>query len=299
METIKSLKNVLAFVKVAETGSFSQAALELEVSKSHISKQIVNLEQELGLTLFVRSTRKVSLTHLGHRYFESCKQALSHLYDAQKDILDIAQTPQGRLRVTLAGIFGEEYIAPVLINMAKAYPNLKIDLDFSSRVVDLIEEKFDVAIRIGHLPNSSLVAQKIASRVEYIVASKSYLNSAPPLLEPQDLIHHNCLGERTSWGFKKRGQSLQVRVNGNFKSNNPRVIQKAALAGLGLARLPGSYTFEEIKKGRLIPVLEQFGEGKKDIWVVTPTRNTKNINVRIFIEELKKHLWQDYADVNF
>lgn len=296
---MKSFKGVMAFVKVAETGSFSRAAEELEVSKSYISKQIVQLEHELGLNLFVRSTRKVSLTNLGHRYLESCKLALAHLEDAQKDILDIAQTPQGNLRVTLAGIFGEEYIAPVLIEMAKKYPKLKVELNFSSQVIDLIAEKFDIAIRIGHLQNSTLFAQKIASRVEYVVCSKNYQQTAPPLNEPKDLIYHNCLGERTAWTFKKRGKSFHTPVKGNFKSNNPRVIQKAALAGLGVARLPGSYTFEEIKKGKLIPVLESYSEDKKDIWIVTPTRNTKNINVRIFIEELKKHISNDYPNVYF
>ncbi len=299
METTNSLRGIIFFVKAAEKGSFSQAAQELEVSKSHISKLIVQLERELGATLFVRSTRRVQLTNIGERYLESCRQALGQLKDAKDEILDLSETPNGSLRVTLAGIFGEDYIAPVLIEMARKYPNLKIELDFSSRVVDLIEERFDVAIRIGHLPSSTLVAQKIASRLEYIVCSKSYLQQAPPLREPADLIHHNCLGEKSHWAFKHRGKSTHVSVKGNFKSNNPRVIQKAALAGLGIARLPGSYTFEEIRKGKLIPVLENFGEGKKDIWVVTPVRRTQNINVRIFVLEVKKYLSNDYPDVLF
>lgn len=300
METIKSLRGVLAFVKVAQTGSFSKAATELQVSKSHISKQIVELEKELGVTLLVRSTRKVSLTNLGQRYLEKCELALTHLNEAQKDLQEVALTPHGSLRVTLAGIFGEEYIAPVLIEMAQKYPDLKVELDFSSRIVDLIEEKFDMAIRIGPLKNSTLVTQKIASRVEYVVCTKSYLAKSAPLNTPQDLQNHNCLGESSSWTFKQKGKTLRVPVKGNFKSNNPRVIQKAVLAGLGVARLPGSYTFEEIKKGRLIPVLESFREDKKDIWLVTPTRNSKNINVRIFIQELKKSLSKDYyRDINF
>lgn len=299
METINSLRGIISFVKAAETGSFSQAAQELDVSKSHVSKLIVQLEQELGATLFVRSTRKVQLTNIGERYLESCRQAMGQLKNAKDAILDLSETPNGSLRVTLAGIFGEDYIAPVLIEMARKYPNLKIEVDFSARVVDLIAERFDVAIRIGHLPSSTLVAQKIASRVEYVVCSKSYLQQAPTLREPADLIHHNCLGEKSHWTFKYRGKSLHVSVKGNFKSNNPRVIQKAALAGLGIARLPGSYTFEEIRKGKLIPVLETFGEGKKDIWVVTPVRRTQNINVRIFVQELKKYLSNDYPDVLF
>lgn len=299
METITSLKGIVAFVKTAELGSFSGAAKELEVSKSHISKQITQLEKELGIALFVRSTRKVKLTNLGNKYLESCKQALNQLKEAQREILDFADTPHGNLRVTLAGIFGENFIAPVLIEMARKYPALKVELDFSSRVVDLIEERFDVAIRIGELQSSTLIAQKIASRLEYVVCSKNYLKSAPPLLEPEDLVNHNCIGERTHWFFKKRGKSFAILVKGNFKSNNPRVIQKAALAGLGVAKLPGAYTFEEIKKGTLVPVLENFKEGKQDIWIVTPPRNNKNVNVRLFIHEVKKFLHQDYTDVIF
>lgn len=299
METIKSLQGIISFVKVAETGSFSKAAQELGVSKSHVSKSIGRLEDELGIALFVRSTRKVQLTNLGDRYLETCRQSLKNLDNAKKEILDLSETPRGTLRVTLAGIFGEEYIAPVVIEMAKKYPDLKVELDFSSRVVDLIAEKFDVAIRIGHLTNSSLMAQKIASRVEYVVCSKGYLAQAPVLRDPTDLRLHNCIGERSAWSFKKRGKSFQVSVSGNFKSNNPRVLQKAALAGLGIARLPGSYAFEEIKKGRLVSVLENFGEGKKDIWAVTPIRHKQNINVKMFIQEVKKHLANDYADVLF
>ena len=299
METIKSLQGIIAFVQVAEAGSFSKAAEQLGVSKSHISKNIAQLESSLGIALLVRSTRRVQLTSIGERFLETCRESLNNLDSAKKEILDLAETPRGTLRVTLAGIFGEEYIAPVVIDLAKKYPELKVELNFSTRIVDLIEEKFDVAIRIGHLENSSLMAQKIASRFEYVVCSKAYLASAPPLKEPQDLIHHNCIGERNSWNFKKRGKSFQVAVGGNFKSNNPRVMQKAALAGLGIARLPGSYAFEEIKKGRLISVLENFNEGKKDIWAVTPIRHKQNVNVKIFIQEVKKHLSNDYAHVLF
>lgn len=299
METIKSLQGIISFVKVAEVGSFSKAAEQLNVSKSHISKNIRQLEADLGIALFVRSTRKVQLTHLGERFLETCHESLKNLDSAKQEILDLSETPRGTLRVTLAGIFGEDYIAPIVIEMAKKYPELKVELNFSTRIVDLIEEKYDVAIRIGHLENSSLMAQKIASRFEYVVCSKGYLAHAPELKDPQDLVNHNCIGERSSWSFKKRGKSFQVPVSGNFKSNNPRVLQKAALAGLGIARLPGSYAFEEIRKGRLVSVLENFSEGKKDIWAVTPIRHKQNINVKTFIQEVKKHLADDYGHVLF
>lgn len=299
METIKSLQGIIAFVKVAELGSFSEAALELAVSKSHVSKVVSSLEQELGAALFLRSTRKVQLTNLGEKYLATCRQSLLSLQAAKREILDLSETPRGSLRISVAGIFGEEFVAPVLIEIAKKYPHLKVEVDFSARVVDLIEEKFDAAVRIGELKDSTLLAQRIASRFEYTVCSKSYLNHAPPLKEISDLQHHNCIGERLYWTFRKRGKALQVAVHGNLKSNNPRVILKAALAGLGVARLPGSYVVEELKRGRLVSVLEQFGEGKKDIWVVTPAGRAKALNVKIFIQELKKHLSGGYSEVLF
>lgn len=299
METIKSLQGILAFVKVAETGSFSKAAHELAVSKSHISKTVGQLEKELGLSLFLRTTRKIQLTSWGERYLETCRQAIAQLDSAKREILDLSDTPRGSLRITLAGVFGEEYVAPVLIEMAKKYPDLKVELDFSTRLVDLIAEKFDVAIRIGELKDSSLMTQKIASRLEYVVCSKSYLAQSAPIKDPADLAWHNCIGERLTWSFKKGNRPFHVSVSGNYKSNNPRVVKQAALAGLGIARLPGSYVFEDIKKGRLISLLENYSEGKKDIWVLTPSKRSQNINVKIFIKELKKQLTSDYAEMLF
>lgn len=290
METIKSLQGIIAFVKAAETGSFSQAAVDLGVSKSHVSKTILLLEKELGAALFLRSTRKIQLTNLGERYLATCKQSVANLAAAKKEILDLSETPRGNLRVTLAGIFGEEHITPVLIEIAKNYPDLKVELDFSNRVVDLIAEKFDAAIRIGDLKDSSMMGQKLGDRAEYVVCAKSYLAEKSPIKDPTDLTKHNCIGEKLTWTFKKRGKTLQVPVSGNLKSNNPRVIHKAALQGLGIARLPGSYVFDDIKKGKLVSLLEPYAEDKKGIWVVTPSRPNQNIAVKIFIQELKKHL---------
>ncbi|UXR65964.1 substrate binding domain-containing protein [Bdellovibrio bacteriovorus] len=166
--------------------------------------------------------------------------------------------------------------------------------------MDIIEKKFDVAIRIGHLKNSSLMAQKIATRREYICASPKYLEQHRLPLVPEDLSDHNCLsGGQGSWTFKKSGKTVSVPVKGNFKTNNPRVLLKAALDDLGIVRLPGSYVSTEIKEGNLISLLEKYSEGSKDIWVVTPTRNKLNTNVNVFVEELKKSLDRDYSGAQF
>ena len=216
---------------------------------------------------------------------------------AKKDVITNSETPRGILRVTLAGIFGENYIAPVVMELVKKYPELKIELDFNSRIVDIIDEKFDVAIRFGHLQDSSLIAQKIASRREFVCASKSFLSSHA-IQTPKDLTKVNCLGGAV-WNFKKNGKAISVSVNGNLKTNNPRVLLKAALSGLGVIRLPGSYVFSDINKGKLVPILEDYNLGSTDIWAVTPSRNEQNINVRVFIDAVQKALAEDYPELLF
>lgn len=216
---------------------------------------------------------------------------------AKKDVITNSETPRGLLRVTLAGIFGENYIAPVVMELVKKYPELKIELDFNSRIVDIIDEKFDVAIRFGHLQDSSLIAQKIASRREFVCASKSFL-STHFIQTPKDLTKVNCLGGAV-WNFKKNGKAISVSVNGNLKTNNPRVLLKAALSGLGVIRLPGSYVFSDLSKGKLVAILEDYNLGSTDIWAVTPSRNEQNINVRVFIDAVQKALAEDYPEVLF
>lgn len=298
METIKWVQCILTFVKVSELESFSAAAKSLGVSKSHVSKTIKALEEELGAALLVRSTRKVRLNSHGEDFLKNARASLEQLEVTKTEIAKFSDSPRGTLRVTLAGVFGENYIAPVLIRMCKKYPELKIEMSFETRIVDLIEERFDVGIRIGHLQTSSLFAQKIATRREYVCVAPSYLKKNKKPTHPSELKNHNCLGG-PEWTFKTDGKTSATSVKGNLKSNNPRVILHAALEGLGIVRLPGSYVFEYIKAGKLVPILEDFNEGKKDIWAVTPTRLKMNINVSTFLSELKTFLAEGYSDVLF
>ena len=290
METVKWIQEISTFIKVAEVGSFSRSAEILGVSKSHISKTIKQLELDLGVALLLRSTRKVQLTSIGKQLFDSCSESIKNLEIIKESILSESDQPRGVLRVTLAGVFGEKFIAPVLINMAKKYPKLKIEMDFDNRIVDLIEEKFDIGIRFGVLPDSSLMAEKISTRREYVCCSPEYLESHPKITRPEDLAKHNCFGGSKKWTFKKSGKKVHVSVEGNFKTNNPRVIHRAGLDGLGIIRLPDSYVIDDIREGKLISLLEDYKDDRMDIWVVSPFKRDKNINVKIFIMELKKAL---------
>ncbi len=299
METIKWVQGLLAFVKVSEVNNFSSAAKALGVSKSHISKTIKSLEEEVGQSLFLRSTRKVQLTSAGEAFLTQCKETLEKLEHTKLELMAPKDKPKGLLRVTMAGVFGENFIAPVLIQMAKKYPDLKIEMNFDSKIVDLIEEKFDVGIRVGHLQDSSLFATKIASRREFICASPDYLKKmgAPKTLE--DLKNHNCLGETKLWTFKEDKKVKKISLKGNLTSNNPRTLLMAALSGVGIIKLPGSYVFEEIKNKKLVSLLEHYTDEHRDIWAITPIKAKLNINIATFTEEVKKFLANNYNDVLF
>lgn len=204
METIKWLSGILVFVRISETGSFSAAAQSLGISKSHVSKTVQLLEKELGVSLLSRSTKTVQLTHTGEQFLERCQFSLESLEDARKDLLNNSSTPRGKLRVTLAGSFGEDFVAPA-IALAKKYPDLKVELNFDNKIVDILKDKFDVAIRFGHLQDSSLLAQKIATRREFICASPQYLKKNPIIKKPEDLNLHNCLGDLDSGRLTRMG----------------------------------------------------------------------------------------------
>lgn len=299
METIQIYSWSIIFVKVAEGLSFSAAAKTLDVSKSHISKAIQSLELELGVALLSRSTRKVQLTAMGEEYYRHCARSLETFDEAKQSVVNARNSPRGLLRVSLAGVFGETIIAPIAMQMAKKFPELRIELNFDNRIVDLIQEKFDIAIRIGALPDSNLKGTKIGLRKEFICCSPAYVNNHAKVETPKDLIQHNCLGDQNSWSFKKSGKAQTVPVKGSLKTNNPRVMREAALEGLGIVRLAGSYVFADIAEGRLVPLLEDYNTERKDIWVVHAQKQDQNVNIRMFIQELKRVFKRDYNDVLF
>lgn len=294
METIKWLEYIEVFSQVCQFSSFSEAARSLDISKSQVSKMVSALEKELGVALLYRSTRNVKTTARGDEYLIHCREVLNQLNSSRQKLKSFSHHPSGVLRVTMAGIFGEEFVAPILINMARKFPELKIEVHFDSRIMDLITERFDVAIRVGNLPSSSLIGQKVASRREFVCATPDYLkNQGIPLL-PLDLKNHNCLSNTSHWQFKIKDRHTAIDINGNFRSNNPRVILNAALSDLGILRLPGSYIYEYLQKGQLVEVLEKYNPGKVDIWAVTPMKQELNVNVKTFLIELKKHLSEDF-----
>lgn len=295
METINNLNSLHAFVQVAKKSSFSAAAKEMNVSKAYISKMVQSLEQELNQKLLTRTTRLVKLTREGERFFDQCEEALQKILAAKKELMLKEKTPRGVLRVTLAGVFGEEYITPIALSLMKNYPELSIELSFTEKLVDLIKEDYDIAIRVGELNDSSLKAYKIAVRKEYLCASPKYLKEYGHPKTPDDLRNHKCLvGSSDQWTFQEKKSQRAYRVKGQLKSNNGRVLLKATLQGFGISKLPGVYVKEWIDKGKLTPLLQDYLPHEIPIWAITSADKADKLKTKIFLEALENVFGDDY-----
>ena len=285
METIKNIQAMVAFEKVARLGSFSAAAIELEVSKAHVSKLIQKLEDQLGQRLFNRSTRSVTLTKTGDKFYQACSTSFYNILKAQEDILEQANAPSGKIKISVAGLFGEEYIAKYVRRFLKRYPKVEIELVFEEKMVDLLRDNYNFAVRVGHLADSSLISKKIATRKELICASPDYLNFNGVPKTPEDLKKHNCLSPKNFWKLQIDNKIQNVHISGNFKSNNARTLVHAALDNLGLTCLPTEYLTPYLETGQLISVLDQYMPEEIPIWLLTPTKKNISSSTKAFMDE--------------
>jgi DNA-binding transcriptional LysR family regulator len=280
-------ESIEAFERVVRLGSFTRAADDLGVSRSHVSRQINALENRLDAQLLLRTTRKVSTTDVGQAFYMQCRQVLDNLDEAERAVLDLQANPRGILRVTVAGAFGEDFIAPAALDFMAEYRDLIVELNFSNRLIDLISEGYDVAIRAGTLKDSSLIARRISTRKLLTCASPEYLlrNGTPSSIH--SLTNHNCLlGTLDSWRFRENGRNQDLRVSGNWRSNNGRSLLRAARAGLGLVQLPSFYLDQDIADGALLPVLEDYNPTDTGVWAVYPHNRHLSAKVRLFVNFL-------------
>lgn len=280
-------ERVEAFIAVVRFGSFAAAARELQVSNSHVSRLVSQLEQQLGTQLLYRTTRQIRLTDAGQLYYDSCRHLFDGLREAESLLQHHQGQPTGLLKITAATTFGDRYIAPLVNDFQLLYPQLKVQMYFSNRQVELIEEGFDLAIRMGVMRESTLIAKRLCDRREYIVGSPDYLAriSAPQTLT--DLERHNCLvGTRGHWLLSDGGQRKDLQVRGNWQANSGPALLDAALKGLGLAQLPDYYVDEFLADGRLVKVLDDYRFNDAGVWVVYPQQRHLAPKVRLFIDFL-------------
>jgi DNA-binding transcriptional LysR family regulator len=252
--------SVKAFVAVADDGGFARAARKAGAATSSIMRQVDALEAYLGTILLNRSTRSVSLTPAGEAYYVQVVRIMSDLDEANRSVSELSGPPRGLLRVSLPVTFARLHVAPIVPEFLKSCPSVELELLMTDNVVNLVEDRIDLAIRIGSLESSSLIARKLAPNRRVVCASPEYLRTYGEPRVPAELAKHNCLtfsyssGDRT-WRFVRAGQDQQVRVRGNLRANHSETLREAALAGLGLILLPTWLIGADLGQGRLRSML--------------------------------------------
>lgn len=296
------LNGALVLVRVVQAGSFRAAAERLGMPKTTVSRKVSELEAQLGVQLLQRTTRKLSLTDAGLAFVEEAEAAIARLEAAQEAVTELQREPRGRLRITTAVSIGELFLAPVLTPFLEAFPAVEVVLLLSDRLVDLVEERFDVAIRAGHLRDSGLIARRIGSASDRVVASPDYLARHGTPQRPSDLASHACLRfsrsgmeARSNWSFGAGTRSSEVQVSGRLVSDDWVVLRTAAEQGLGIARLPGLLAHEAIQAGRLVPLLDDQAPPPTPLHLVLPGGTRLPARTRAFIDFVQPRLTQALA----
>lgn len=277
------------FMRIVESGSISSAAEELGQSSQLTGKQLRALEQSLGIQLINRTTRSQSLTDVGKTFYESARLILAEVEEAEALIAETRSVPRGNLRVSAPITFGSQVLAAELPEYLKQNPEITLDLCLSNRTVDLVEERFDAVFRTGELPDSQLIARRLAPYQMVMCAAPSYLNEAAELNIPEDLSHHQCLifthtAMRTEWNFTGPNGALTIPVTGRFKTDNSEALRAAALAGLGIIMQPLPLLSSDISSGRLIRLLNEYEPKGRPAHVLYSQDRRMTPKLRSFLE---------------
>lgn len=279
------------FVAVAETGQFTAAAERLGVSSSHVSRQVARLEERLQTRLLYRNTRKVTLSEAGQTFLQHCRRLQDAREEALRAVSDLSAEPKGLLRMTCAVAYGERFVVPLVNEFMAQFPQLRVEIELSNRQLDLFHEGFDLAIRLGRLSDSRLVATRLAPRVMYLCATPQYLARHGAPQSVAELPQHNCLvGSSDQWSFLEEGRETQHRVQGNWRCNSGQAVLDAALRGFGLCQLPDYYVLEHLRSGRLISLLEAHQPPNTGVWALYPQQRHLSPKVRQLVDHLKESL---------
>lgn len=285
------LNAISVFCKVIETQSFTQAANQQNISVAMASKLVSQLEEHLKTRLLQRTTRKIVPTEAGMLYYQRCQAILLDLSEADSSISNMATSLQGNLLISVPRDFGLLYISPNLPKFIELHPNLHVEIEFEDKRVDLVAEGYDLALRIGYMQDSSLVARKISSSPMHFVASPSYLESRGTPLTPDDLEYHQGLLYKSSlnqvhWQSTKANQIQRYKIQSKVVSNNGMALLEMTKAGLGISNAPDFFVKEALASGELVEILSEYKQKPLDIYVVYPNRRHLPAKVRAFIEFL-------------
>lgn len=283
------LTGMAVFAKVVETGTFTGAAQAMGLSKGAVSKQIAKLEDRLGARLLNRTTRRSSLTEVGAAFYERCRRIVAEAEEAELAVTRLHAEPRGTLRVNLPMSFGMLHMADALPDFMAAYPEISLDVTLDDRVVNVVDEGFDVVIRITDLPDSSLIARRVAPFRIATCAAPAYWDAHGRPKHPDDLRQHACLlysylSNLNEWRYRGPDGPFAVRVDGPMRGNNGDLLRAAAVAGLGVVRSPTFIVGCELVAGRLEQVLTEYEDDDRGIYAVYPHNRHLSAKVRAFVD---------------
>lgn len=284
-------QGISEFVAVAQSNSFTQAAKKLDVSTAHVSRHINALEARLNIKLLYRTTRNVSLTQEGEIFYQRCQHIVNELQEAQLAISNLQSKPQGHIKLTAPVTFGEQIILPLVNDFSLQYPNVTVQAHLTNKRLDIIDEGYDLAIRIGALEDSSLIASKLTSRKNYLCASPTYIKQHGEPQTIKELQQHNCLlGSQNYWRLKDGNRIKQVQVRGSHQYNNGNALLDAVKKHMGIAQLPQYYVEQAIKDDALVVLLEGAQEPQENIWAIRPHNRQLSPKIKSLIEYLQHHI---------
>jgi DNA-binding transcriptional LysR family regulator len=291
---VELLRDMALFVEVARKRSFSRAAEALGMATSSLSRRISELERRIGLRLLNRTTRRIELTPAGTLYYERSRRIVDEARIAHEQLAAEGEDPRGTLRVTMPADFGLAFLAPLLDEFARRYPGISFDFDLSPGTVDLVSGSVDVAIRTGALPDTGLIARRIANVSRHLYAAPAYLAKAGEPAGPSDLTRHECVhiaspGRAATWTLIRGKKKVEVTVGGRFACNNVGMIRELAALGLGIAMLPERIVRSEVAAGRLRRVLRDWGIPPHPVSALTATRLLP-ARTRVFLDFLAAKL---------
>ena len=284
-------EGISEFVYVAECESFTQAAKQLGISTAQVSRQVGALEKRLKVKLLYRTTRKVSLTEEGRVFYQHCRAVLDGLEIAEQAVTNLQSKPQGRIKLTAPVTYGEQQLLPLVNDFMKHYPDIEVTAFLSNQKLDLIDGGYDLAIRIGKLPDSTMMAKKLSSRTNFVCAAPAYIEQYGTPQTLTDLKQHNCLlGTLDYWQFQDSAKEKKIRVTGSIRYNSGYSLMDAALKGLGIVQLPDYYVQKHLNTGALVSMLENYSEIEEGIWAIYPHNRQLSPKIRLLLEHLLTHL---------
>ena len=284
---MNKLLSMKVFTTVVETGGFTSASNSLPISRAGVSKHIADLETSLGGRLLYRTTRRISVTQAGRAYYEKCKQILEAVDDADCLVSGLTSKPTGLLRMNAPMSFGNRWLGPLLAKFHEKFPDIKSDVTLTDRQVDIVEEGFDITIRINRPKDSSLVARRVAPCRFIVAAAPEYLNRFGIPTSPGDLANHQCLlysyrPNFDKWKFSHPSGDIETRVTGPLVTNTGDLLCSAGISGMGIVLLPTFIISDPIRSGQLVPLLTDYSLGEAGIHVVYPSHRLLSDKVRKF-----------------